>query len=298
MIGFKSRKIKNIYQHERSFARNAVFSFEFFPPKSEAGELQLHEAITELKKLEPGFISVTCGAGGSTRHKTNKWSKKIQNEYGVTAMSHYTSIGIRQKDVKEHLKELMDTGIQNVMALRGDLPSNLPNYEIPEDGFAYASDLIAYIRRLGFPFSIGAACYPEIHPEASSAEDDLRHLKEKVDAGADFLISQLFFINESYFRFLERCRAAHIDLPIIPGIMPITNFKQVERFTTMTGCKFPSNLLKKIAGYGDNKRELYKLSLDYSLEQCQELLNQKVPGIHFYTLNQSSLTKDIFIQLG
>ena len=189
-------------------------------------------------------------------------------------------------------------GIENIMALRGDFPRDLPNYKAPEDGFAYASELIAYIRRLGFPFSVGAACYPEVHPEASSARDDLRHLKEKVEAGSDFLISQLFFINENYFSFLDRCRAAKIDLPIIPGIMPITNFKQVERFTAMTGCKFPKQLLEKIAKCDDNKEELYKLSLDYSLEQCQGLLNQEVPGIHFYTLNQSGLTKEIFKQLG
>lgn len=295
MESFKSKKIKDIYQ--ANFKKRAIFSFEFFPPKSSAAELQLRKAIGELKELGPDFISITCGAGASTRDETGKWSQGIQDEHGIITMSHYTSIGIQREDAGAHLRELEAAGIKNIMALRGDLPRGLPHSKALQNGFSYASELIAYIRQSDFDFSIGAACYPEVHMEAVSAEEDLKNLKKKVDAGADFLISQLFFINENYFSFLDRCHALQINLPIIPGLMPITNFKQIEKFTAMTGCKFPKKLLNNIEKCGDNKRDLYKLSLDHSLQQCQELLDQQVPGIHFYTLNQSDLTKEVFLRL-
>ena len=286
------KNIKNIYSKNAGI--KPVFSFEIFPPKNIKGEMLLDETLNELRKLKLDFLSITCGAGGSINNKTKDWSEKIQAKYDILTMPHYTSIGIQKETVASDLQQLLEIGINNIMALRGDLPHD---YDHSQNSFFYANELIEYIRNLNFDFSIGAACYPEVHKEASSKKEDLMYLKKKVISGADFLITQLFFINNHYFDFIERCHASLIEVPIIPGIMPITNFKQIEKFTNMTGCQFPKSLLNKIDKCDNNPDELYKISVEYSLEQCQELLDAKVPGIHFYTLNQSNITRKIFSQL-
>ena len=277
--------------------RDRYFSFEFFPPKSLAGTELLYNTISQLRELQPDFVSMTCRVGGQHHDKTKEWSDEIQKRYGLTVMPHYTSVGIQREAVHTYLTELETLGIKNIMVLRGDLPDSDSNPDVLSRDFLYASDLIGYIRHLGFDFSLGGACYPEVHPEASSFEEDLRNLKKKVKAGADFLITQLFFDNDNYFRFVERCRAVGIHIPIAPGIMPITNHKQFEKIVAMTSCHVPKKLLNEITKYREDVQALYQVGYEHSLQQCQELLAQQAPGIHFYTLNHSSVSKEILTAL-
>ena len=274
-----------------------VFSFEFFPPKSSEGEDLLMNTIRELKPLNPGYVSVTYGAGGSTQSKTRDWVRNIQNDFGITAMAHLTCVGADRYQIRSILDDLYADGIRNIMALRGDPPQGQNSFTVKKDGFQYASELIEFIRSTGYDFSIGAAAYPEIHSESISAKQDLINLKKKVDAGSDFLITQLFFDNQKFLNFRDEVQAAGISIPLIPGIMPITAFRQIERFTSMAGCSFPDELIDTLTLVQDNPNELLKLSLDFSFSQCEELLKAKVPGIHFYTLNQSKATASILDRL-
>ena len=295
-------KIIDIYNSK--FNKKPVFSFEFFPPKDLEGEKRLFNTVKELKNLEPDFISVTCGAGGSSsiRNKTLDWCKIIQNDYNINSMVHYTCIGVEKNNLDLYLKVLKNEKIINIMALRGDKPkvninienTNIKKIENINNGFLYANELIDYIKSKGDDFSIGAACYPEIHNEAISAENDLQNLARKVKSGTDFLITQLFFDNKSFFDFREKCNKLNINVPIIPGIMSITNFNQIERFTKMTGCKIPEKLKKDILECEGNQEKLNEVSFNFTLDQCKELLNYGVQGIHFFTLNQSNITKKIF----
>ncbi|MBW7856890.1 MAG: methylenetetrahydrofolate reductase [NAD(P)H] [Leptonema sp. (in: Bacteria)] len=274
-----------------------VFSFEFFPPKNSEGEDLLMHTIRELKPLNPGYVSVTYGAGGSTRSKTRDWVRSIQNDFGIAAMAHLTCVGASRDEIRSILDDLYSDGIRNIMALRGDPPKGQDSFAVHKDGFRYASELIEFIRSTGYDFSIGAAAYPEVHCEAVSAKQDLINLKTKVDAGADFLITQLFFDNQKFFDFRSKAIAAGISIPLIPGIMPITAFRQIERFTLMAGCSFPEDLIDSLTSVQDAPDQLLKLSLDFSLNQCEELLKNEVPGIHFYTLNQSKATATILDRL-
>jgi methylenetetrahydrofolate reductase (NADPH) len=288
-------KISEIYRGASS--KRHVYSFEFFPPKNSEGEEKLFSTIRDLKPLHPDFVSVTYGAGGSTRAKTLEWVTRIEELHSIPAMAHFTCVGASRNDIRESLREIYNAGIRNIMALRGDPPKGEALFRPAPDGFTYASELISFIRSSGFDFALGAACYPEKHPEAATPEEDLRNLKTKVDAGPDFLVTQLFFDNEAFFRFEERCRRIGIDIPIVPGIMPITHFKQVERFTAMAGCSFPQGLLKEIRQCGEDEEELRRISLRFSVGQCRELLDRGAPGIHFYTMNQSTMTADILKKL-
>ncbi|MCB1308862.1 MAG: methylenetetrahydrofolate reductase [NAD(P)H] [Leptospiraceae bacterium] len=286
------RKIGDIYTEAARTGR-PVFSFEFFPPKNEKGEAQLYATLEELRAHHPDFVSVTYGAGGSTRDRTLEWVRAIQDRFGMLAMAHYTCIGSSRVDVEKMLSDLYSAGIRNIMSLRGDMPADNPDYQPPADGFFYANELIAFIRETRPDFCLGGACYPEKHQEAPSPDVDLRNLKRKVDAGAEFLVSQLFFLNERYFDFVKRCRDIGIEVPIVPGIMPITNFKQIERFTTMAGCEMPGGLVKELGKVAEDKEALQRISLEFSIKQCRELLDGGAPGIHFYTLNQSYATMHI-----
>ncbi len=284
------KKISEIYSNAST--KRPVFSFEFFPPKNPEGESRLFQTIRELRPMKPDFVSVTYGAGGSTREKTRQWAKSIQEDYGILTMAHYTCVGSSRTEIETALTELHGIGIRNIMALRGDPPQD-GVFTPPVDGFTHASELISFVRSRGLDFCLGGACYPEVHPEAVSAEKDLQHLKEKVDAGADFLVSQLFFSSTAFLNFVEKCRAAGIGLPIVPGIMPITQLSQVERFTKMTGCTIPPELLENVQSAGDNKEKLMEISAKFTIKQCRELLDKGAPGIHFYTLNQSHVTMEI-----
>lgn len=269
-----------------------VFSFEFFPPKTDKGEQNLYAALRELKTLEPSFVSVTYGAGGSTREKTIEIVKRIKREYGLEAMAHFTCVGATVEQLRGTLKEMVDAGVENVLALRGDPPAGQEAWVKTEGGLEYSRELVALVRA-GYPFAIGAACFPETHIHATSPEADLEHLAEKVRAGVDFLITQLFFDNAQYFDFLARARAAGIEVPIIPGVMPITQVGQIERMAAMCGASIPEGLRRELHLREDSPEAVLDFGVAYATLQCAELLAAGAPGIHFYTLNRSPATRAI-----
>jgi len=273
-----------------------VFSFEFFPPKTPAGEENLYTALSELRTLNPAFVSVTYGAGGSTREKTIEIVKRIKDEWGLEAMAHFTCVGASVPELRGTLQEMRAAGIDNVLALRGDPPAGQEAWTKTEGGLEYSRELVELIAR-DYPFAIGAACFPETHIHARSAEDDLRHLAEKVAAGADFLITQLFFDNAVYFDFLARARAAGVTVPIIPGIMPITRLGQIERMAEMCGASIPAPLRAELHARGEDLEAVLDFGVAYATLQCAELLAAGAPGIHFYTLNRSPATRAILSAL-
>jgi methylenetetrahydrofolate reductase (NADH) len=277
-------------------AGGPVFSFEFFPPKTEAGERNLYSALTELRPLEPSFVSVTYGAGGSTREKTIEIVKRIRDEYGLEAMAHFTCVGATVPQLRETLDEMAVAGIDNVLALRGDPPVGQEQWTKTEGGLEYSRELVELIRS-SYDFAIGAACFPETHIHATSPEADLEHLAEKVGAGVDFLITQLFFDNSLYFDFLSRARAIGVEVPIIPGIMPITHAGQVERMASMCGSAIPEGLRRELHARDDHPEAVLDFGVAYATLQCAELLAAGAPGIHFYTLNRSPATRAILSAL-
>jgi methylenetetrahydrofolate reductase (NADPH) len=273
-----------------------VFSFEFFPPKTPAGEENLYRALSELRELEPAFVSVTYGAGGSTREKTIEIVKRLKDEWGLEAMAHFTCVGATVPELRATLDELREAGIHNVLALRGDPPAGETEWTKTEGGLEYSRELVELLSG-DYPFAIGAACFPETHIHATSAEDDLRHLGEKVAAGVDFLITQVFFDNSFYFDFVARARAAGINAPIIPGIMPITRVGQVQKMAEMCGSTIPDALLSELRAREDDAEAVLDFGVAYATLQCAELLAAGAPGIHFYTLNRSPATRAILSAL-
>jgi methylenetetrahydrofolate reductase (NADPH) len=273
-----------------------VFSFEFFPPKTPEGERNLYGALSELRGLEPSFVSVTYGAGGSTREKTIEIVKRIRDQYGLEAMAHFTCVGATVQQLRETLDEMRAAGIDNVLALRGDPPAGQEQWTKTEGGLEFSRELVELIVG-GYPFAIGAACFPETHIHATSAEADLEHLAAKVDAGVNFLITQLFFDNAYYFDFVARARAAGVTVPIIPGIMPITRVGQVERMAEMCGSAIPDELRQELHARGEDAEAVLDFGVAYATLQCAELLAAGAPGIHFYTLNRSPATRAILSAL-
>jgi methylenetetrahydrofolate reductase (NADPH) len=275
---------------------SSCFSFEFFPPKDEAGFEELFKTVGLLKQLAPTFVSVTYGAGGSTRQKTVDLVRRIKHELNIESMAHLTCVGASRAEVQQVLEELVGHRMENVLALRGDPPKGQAQFVPNPDGFAYASELVQFIRER-YNLCVGGAAYPEKHPECLTPELDLENLKRKVDAGADFLITQLFFDNADYFRFVERARKIGIDLPIIPGIMPILGVPQIKRFTQMCGARIPAQLLRQIEDVQSDNVAVESRGIEHATAQCRELLEQGAPGIHFYTLNRSKATWTIFEHL-
>jgi methylenetetrahydrofolate reductase (NADPH) len=274
-----------------------VFSFEFFPPKTDDGQRNLEHALGELRKDAPDYVSVTYGAAGSTRDRTVEVTKWIKADLELEAMAHLSCVGEPVERLREILDEVAAAGIDNVLALRGDPPRGETDWTPHPEGLESSVDLIELIRS-DYDFCIGATCFPEVHPEAPDLGHDLRFLKRKVDAGASFLITQLFFENEDYFRFVERAREAGIDVPIIAGIMPITNFEQIKRFTTMCGASIPTALNEQLETRNEEGDEaVTELGVAYATLQCADLLARGAPGIHFYTLNKSPATRAILSAL-
>jgi methylenetetrahydrofolate reductase (NADPH) len=269
-----------------------VFSFEFFPPKTEQGEQNLYTALSELRTLEPSFVSVTYGAGGSTRAKTIEIVKRIKEDYGLEAMAHFTCVGATVPELRSTLDEMRAAGIDNVLALRGDPPSGLQDWVKTDGGLEYSCELVQLIKA-DYPFAIGAACFPETHIHASSPQADIDYLAEKVSAGVDFLITQLFFDNALYFDFVARARAAGIGVPIIPGILPITQIGQLERMTKMCGASIPDGLRRELHARESQPEAVIDFGVAHATLQCAELLAAGAPGIHFYTLNRSPATRAI-----
>ena len=276
------------------------FSFEFFPPKTEDGEANLNAALAELARLEPTFVSVTYGAGGTPaqRGQTIDIVSRIKADHGLEAMAHFTCVGATVEELRSVLDRMRDAGVENVLALRGDPPAGVDASEwvAAEGGLRYSRELIELIRA-DYDFAVGAACFPEVHLAAESAESDLRYCREKVEAGAKFLITQLFFDNQLYYDFVARARDAGIDVPIIPGIMPITNVKQVKRFTEMCGASIPEGLLRELELRSDQPEAVTDFGVAYATMQCSDLLASGAPGIHFYTLNRSPSTRAILSAL-
>jgi methylenetetrahydrofolate reductase (NADPH) len=271
------------------------FSFEFFPPKDQAGFAQLRETLAALRELRPTYVSVTYGAGGSTRERTIELVTSLRQEYGIEAMAHLTCVGASRAELYAILQRLSDAGVENLLALRGDPPEG-QQFRPHPDGFAHADELVAFVRQ-HFRFCIGGACYPEKHIEAPSPEADLAYLQRKLAAGCEFLITQLFFDNQRYFDFVARARATGIGVPIIPGIMPITSVRQVERFTRTCGATLPEPLLSELRRVQDDHHAVLSLGVAQATAQCLELLQRGAPGIHFYTLNKSPATRTILTAL-
>jgi methylenetetrahydrofolate reductase (NADPH) len=271
-----------------------VFSFEFFPPKTDDAAEQLERTIRELRPLAPDFVSVTYGAGGSTRDRTIDLVTRIKRETGLEAMAHLTCVGSTQDDLRVVLERLADGGVDNVLALRGDPPKGQATFTPAEGGYRYASELVSLIRaEHGSRFCVGGAGYPEKHIECGNPAVDLANLKRKVDSGAEFIITQLFFDNHRYFEFLDNAHAAGIRVPIIPGIMPITNAGQIERFTMMCGASLPFRLAAELDRRRDDPKAVMQLGVAHATAQCLDLLQGGAPGIHFYTLNRSTATRQV-----
>ncbi|MFQ5492139.1 MAG: methylenetetrahydrofolate reductase [NAD(P)H] [Phycisphaerae bacterium] len=273
-------------------------SFEFFPPKDDIGFWDLYHTIESLKPLDPTFVSVTYGAAGSTRSKTLDLVGRIKNQLGVESMAHLTCVGSTAQALGDILDQVKANKVDNVLALRGDAPAGQDRFQATQGGFAYANELVAFIReRYGDAFCVGAACYPEGHPECPDKAKDLDNLKRKVDAGVDFLITQLFFNNDDFFAFRDRAAAAGVDVPIIAGIMPVLSVKQTKRFTDMCGARIPSELLDKIESVEDDVQAVRHIGMYHATRQCHDLLAQQVAGIHFYTLNRSTATRAIYQEI-
>jgi methylenetetrahydrofolate reductase (NADPH) len=269
------------------------FSFEFFPPKTPEGEAALWETLEELRPLEPGFVSVTYGAGGSTRDRTVELVTRIKERTGIEPMAHLTCVGHTRAELEEVVHRLAAARIENVLALRGDPPKGSQGYQAAPDGFRNARELVQLIREHELGLGVGCAGYPEGHLEAPTREQDLLHLKAKVDEGCDFVITQLFFDNAFYFDFVERARRVGINVPIVPGIMPITNYEQVQRFVRLCGATVPMRLQLELERVKDDAQAVTQLGVAHATVQCLELLQRGVPGIHFYTLNKSPATRMI-----
>jgi methylenetetrahydrofolate reductase (NADPH) len=273
-----------------------VFSFEFFPPKTDEGERTLRATLEDLRAFEPDFVSVTYGAGGSTRERTVGLTSWIKHDLGIESMAHLSCVGATREELALILDRLDREGIENVLALRGDPPRGEAEWTPHPGGLHYSTELATLITG-GYPFAVGAACFPEVHPDAPDMAHDLRFLKQKVDSGVSFLITQLFFDNELYFRFVEEARAVGIEVPIIAGIMPITNVGQIKTMTGMCGASIPQRLLEALEWRAEDREAVLQLGVAYATLQCAELLARGAPGIHFYTLNRSPATRAILSAL-
>jgi methylenetetrahydrofolate reductase (NADPH) len=269
-----------------------TLSFEFFPPKNEAGFSQLYGAINELHPLKPTYVSVTYGAGGSTRQKTVDLVERIQNELSIRSMAHLTCVGHTAEEIGGILDSLWNAGIRNVLALRGDPPAGQSQFVATEGGFANSSELVRFARAR-HDFCIGVAGYPEGHPQCLNRTRDLEHLKQKVDGGGNFIITQLFFDNADFYRFRDAARSMGIAAPIVAGIMPILNVSQTKRFVSMCGAKIPHPLLTRLETLEADPEAVYRAGIEHATQQCRDLLENGVEGIHFYTLNKSKATVEI-----
>ena len=291
--------IQDIFAQKRT-----TFSFEYFPPKDAASSEQLYKTIAEMEELHPAFVSVTYGAGGSTRQRTHDLVVRIKNQTALDPIPHLTCVCHQESDIAEILERYAENGITNILALGGDPPKNLPDYDRTQDAFCHATDLVAYIKNFsGHPdkrgFGIGVAGFPEGHPSTPNRLTEIEHLKAKVDAGADYIVTQLFFDNHDFFDFRERCELAGIKVPIIAGIMPITSAKGLGRMAELAlGSRFPARLLKALNRCADQDDYVRKVGVHWATEQCRDLLDNSVRGIHFYTLNRSSATREIYASLG
>ena len=273
-----------------------VFSFEFFPPKTPAGEENLRHALQELRPLRPDYVSVTYGAGGTTRETTIDVVSHIKEDHDLEAMAHFTCVNATVDELRGTLDRMRDAGVENVMALRGDPPNGAERWTKTEGGLEFSRELVELLQE-EYDFAIGAAAFPETHIHATSPEDDVRFLKAKVDAGAKFLITQLFFDNAHFYDFVERARAEGIDVPIIPGVMPVLTYEGIKRMTTLSAAELPAAFEAELEARREDPEAVADLGVAYATLQCADLLRHGVPGIHFITLNRSPATRAILSAL-
>ncbi len=285
-------KIANIYNKKKT-----VLSCEIFPPKKEADFLNLHDKIEEISALEPDFLSVTYGAGGSNAGKAVEIADFAKNKAKIEVLSHITSVGFNREKLEEGLKRFKEIGVENVLVLRGDRPKDMTDEEFNSRDFAHANEMAAFIREKGFDFSIAGACYPHKHPESATEENDISNTKLKVESGCDFLISQLFFDNEYFLRLQDRLSAIGVNVPISAGIMPITSAKQLGTTVTLSGTTVPEDLSDIIAKYGDKPDEMRKYGIEYAIKQAEDLIARGTRGIHLYIMNKPELLREIFTAL-
>jgi len=275
-----------------------AFSFEFFPPKTDEGERLLWQAIRELEGLQPSFVSVTYGAGGSTRDRTVRVTRRILEETTLLPMAHLTCVGASVAELRSVIGSYADAGLRNVLALRGDPPTGIGSQWVQtEGGLAHADELVRLVRSLG-DFCVGVAAFPEKHPESVSLDEDARVLAAKQEAGAEFAVTQLFFRAEDYVDLVDRARAAGCTMPIIPGLMPLTNISQIDRFAVLAGTAFPDDLAARFRAVGDDAAAVHARGVEAASELATELLDAGAPGLHFYTLNRSTSTREIYAGLG
>ncbi len=270
------------------FARGRPLrSLEFFPPKDDTGVAALRGAAEALRRMAPDFVSVTYGAGGTTRDRTAQVSALLKGDFGFTVMPHLTCVGHTRSELEALADQIHAQGFRNIMTLRGDPPKGATSFPVLPDGFRHAAELVALLKRRHPDFCLGVAGYPEKHPEAPSLQADLTHLKRKVDAGADFITTQLFFDNAVYYRFVERCRDEGITVPIVPGIMPVLSLKQIQRFTQLCGSTLPAQLTARLEVAADNADVVEMVGIDWALHQIRGLLANGAPGYHLYILNRA-----------
>lgn len=288
-----ARRIRDVYSSGKF-----GLSIEIFPPKSAEGDESLRQTLDELVPYKPAFISCTYGAGGSTSKRTVEWCREIQDRHQLTATAHFTCVGGSRQELLEWLQFAWDEGIRNIMALRGDAPAGQAEFRAVEGGLKHANELVTLIREHFPDMGIGVAGYPEKHPEAPSFDVDFENLTRKVKCGADAIFTQLFFDNQSFFRFRDLVKSRGLDLPVIPGIMPITEFARIQRITSMCGATIPEGLANRLEAVKEDKRAQYEIGVDFAIAQCRELIDQGVPGIHFYFLNKSQAGRQILNALG
>ncbi|EDY83612.1 5,10-methylenetetrahydrofolate reductase [Verrucomicrobiia bacterium DG1235] len=270
-----------------------LLSVEFFPPKSDEALDELVESAEELAPYSPDFVSVTYGAGGSTRDRSAKACQLLRDEHDFNIMPHLTCVGASRGELAETINGLYEAGYRNIMALRGDPPKDSNSFVVAKDGFAHASDLVSFIKELHPDISIGVAGYPEKHPEATDLATDLRHLKTKVDAGASFITTQLFFDNADLYRFLDQAADQGIEVPVIPGLMPVLSIKQIKRIASLCGASLPSELETHLNAAGDNAELVRQIGVRWASEQLQDLVEQGLPGVHLYALNRSDIATEL-----
>lgn len=275
-----------------------ALSFEIFPPKTPEGDAALEKTLERLTQHEPAFVSCTYGAGGTTQDRTLDWCELVQQKHQRPATAHFTCVGSSRADLLDWLNQATSRGVENIMALRGDPPQGETEFTPAPDGLRYASELVTLIREHHPEMGIGVAGYPEKHQECVDADTDLKNLKHKVDCGADAVFTQLFFENDNFFKFRDRCDAIGINKPIVAGIMPITEFGRIQRITKMCGAFFPEDLKNRLAAVQDDKAAQFEIGVEHAIKQCEELIKAGVPGIHFYVLNRSDACERILSGLG